>query len=98
MSKIYNVTGFSDRVNYAAKIISSGMNAWRTFDTCFEMGDGPFVATAIYRRGLKNEKISANIWRYLDKEYFFNTTYPKTKDIKNLKQAAIQTAIKEAAA
>ena len=90
MSKIYTIEGFSERVNYASKVIACGGYQSRSLDTCLEMGDGNYVATAIYRRSLKNEKIASNIWKYLDKDYFFNTTYPRTKDVKNLKQEAIK--------
>lgn len=69
---VYKASAFEDRVNYAASVISKGvlvMNA-RHFDTCFEMGDGDYVAAALIRRTEKNPntKLAANLFRFIGED------------------------------
>ena len=71
---------FQDRVNYAARVISTGRNTSRAFDNCFENHDGDEVATIVYRRSLNNPKLRANIWRYLSKE----TVMPAVKRLSHI--------------
>lgn len=61
---------FEDRVNFAARFISSGRRTNRAFDGCFECWDGDAVVTALYRRARlrPDTKIAQNIWRYIDRE------------------------------
>ncbi len=54
-----------DRINFAASYISQGRNTSRTFDTCFEMGDGDAVYAGLLRRAKKNPRLAANIRQYL---------------------------------
>lgn len=56
---------FAGRVNYAAKVISEGRGQTRTFESCLEMFDGKEVGVALFRRSLKNQKLAANLTRYL---------------------------------
>jgi len=66
---VYQSDNFAGRVNLAASYISKGRNTSRTFDTCFEMGDGDAVATALVRRAKKNPggKLALNLYRYISK-------------------------------
>lgn len=61
---------FQARVKMAASYISGGRPASRSFDDCFEMGDGDYVVTALYRRTQVNPstKMAANVWKYLCQE------------------------------
>jgi hypothetical protein len=54
-----------DRINFAVSYIVQGRQTTRTFDTCFEMGDGDAVYAGIMRRAAKNPKLAANVGRYL---------------------------------
>ncbi len=60
---------FQARVNLAAAYISAGRPHSRAFDDCFEMHDGDFVATALWRRVQKrpNTNLAMNIHKYLGK-------------------------------
>ncbi len=76
---VYNPESFAARVNFAAKVIASGANTTRRFDTCFEMFDGDAVCVALYRRSLKNPKLAANLHRYISFEQW---EIDKLKDVK----------------
>ncbi len=65
---VYIPESFAARVNFAARVIASGANTTRRFDTCFEMFDGDTVCVALYRRSLKNPKLAANLRRYVSFE------------------------------
>ena len=54
-----------DRINFVCSYISQGRQTTRTFDTCFEMGDGDAVYSGVMRRAEKNPKLAANVGRYL---------------------------------
>ncbi|MGH7086047.1 MAG: hypothetical protein ACREFN_13765 [Acetobacteraceae bacterium] len=68
MSRLNDPKNFSGRVAYAAATIAAGRQTSHTFDNCFENHDGDEVSTVVYRRSIRNPKIAANIWRYLDRE------------------------------
>ena len=68
MPSIHDEQGFSQRVNYAVARIVSNKPTTRGFDTCFEMGDGDFVAVAVYRRSLNNPKLAQNLFNFLGKD------------------------------
>ena len=57
-----------DRINYAIRVISRNGECSRKFDTCFEMGDGDLVAAEIVRRSKKNQRLAANLPKYLAKD------------------------------
>ena len=57
---VYDRGAFMERVNYAAQCLVRGTNS-RTMDTCFEMGDGDLVVTALVRRSRRNPKLRASI-------------------------------------
>ena len=65
---------FCARVDFAARVISSGRNTTRAFDYCFECNDGDAVAVALYRRTRKRPetKLARNLWRYISR----NTVVP----------------------
>lgn len=58
---------FTYRVNYAADVIASARRTSREFDNCFENGDGNQVVAALVQRAQKNERLAANLWRYIAK-------------------------------
>lgn len=64
MPSVYDETNFIGRVNYAAHCLvrRSGIGS-RHFDTCFEMGDGDAVVTALIRRADKNPRLREAILR-----------------------------------
>jgi hypothetical protein len=49
------------RINYAARCIVSGHTGSRAFDTCFEMGDGDEVVSALVRRAKKNQRLASRL-------------------------------------
>ncbi len=53
------------RVNFVCAYILRGRQTTRTFDGCFEMGDGDMVAAKVYRRALRNPRLMAALPRYL---------------------------------
>jgi hypothetical protein len=57
-----------DRVNYAVRLISRNGQTSRKFDACFEMGDGNSVAAEIVSRSKTNERLAANLPKYLGKD------------------------------
>ena len=57
-----------DRVNYAIRTISRNEKTSRKFDSCFEMGDGDLVAAEIVSRSKRNERLAANLPKYLGKD------------------------------
>lgn len=59
------IDDFQGRVDYAASVIAAGRSTSRAFDGCFENYDGDAVAAALVRRSQGNERLSANLWRYL---------------------------------
>jgi len=65
MSRLNDPENFRGRVNYAAKVIAYGHRPTRAFDNCFENWDGDEVATVIVRRARKNQRLAANLHRYL---------------------------------
>ena len=65
MPSVYDTENFAGRVNLAATVIASGGRPSRSFDTCFEMHDGDAVAAALVRRSLNNERLAANLFRYI---------------------------------
>jgi hypothetical protein len=69
-SAVYQSDNFDGRVNLAANYISQGRNTSRTFDSCFEMGDGSAVALALVARARAKPdgRLSQNLWRYLSKD------------------------------
>lgn len=66
MSRLNDPENFRGRVNYAAKVIAYGRSPTRAFDNCFENWDGDEVATVIVRRARKNQRLAANLHRYLN--------------------------------
>lgn len=58
---------FLGRVRYAMEVISAGRQTSRTFDSCFENGDGDEVAALVYRHSLRRPRLAANLWRYLSR-------------------------------
>ena len=54
-----------DRINFAVSYIVQGRNTSRTFDTCFEMGDGDAVFAGVMRRAKNNQRLAENVGRYL---------------------------------
>ncbi|CAM5291564.1 hypothetical protein ATER59S_00549 [Aquamicrobium terrae] len=65
MSRLNDPENFRGRVNYAAKVIAYGHRPTHAFDNCFENWDGDEVATVIVRRARKNQRLAANLHRYL---------------------------------
>ena len=65
MSRLNDPENFRGRVNFAAKVIAYGHRPTRAFDNCFENWDGDEVATVIVRRARKNQRLAANLHRYL---------------------------------
>lgn len=65
MSRLNEPENFRGRVNYAARVIAYGHRPTRAFDNCFENWDGDEVATVIVRRARKNQRLAANLHRYL---------------------------------
>lgn len=59
---VYQREAFEARVSYAAKCFMLGISS-RSFDTCFEMGDGDLVVTALVRRAMKNPRLKEKIGR-----------------------------------
>lgn len=68
MSILNKPENFVGRVDYVASIISRGEGTGRGFDGCFENYDGDAVAAALVRRAEKNQRLHANIFRYIDRQ------------------------------
>lgn len=68
MSSLNKPENFAGRVRYAAYVISQGKNSTRALDNCFENHDGDAVAAALVRRAEKNEKLRANLFRYINRQ------------------------------
>jgi hypothetical protein len=68
MSALNNPDNFAGRVNYAASVITQGRNTSRSFDNCFENYDGDAVAAALVRRAANNERLAANLYRYINEQ------------------------------
>lgn len=68
MRDVYDPKQQDYRVEFAVRVILSGTNTTRRFDTCFEMNDGKQVAARIYRRALKNPRLMAALPKYLNIE------------------------------
>ncbi len=49
----------------AARVIESGQRTTRAFDTCFEMGDGAAVVTALIRRSEKRPELARRLPEYI---------------------------------
>lgn len=67
-SDVYDKDQIAYRVKFAVDVMRRGGSTTRTFDTCFEMGDGDEVAANIYARALKNPKLMEAFPKYLDLE------------------------------
>jgi hypothetical protein len=65
MSSLNDPENFAGRVNFAAFIITQGRSTSRAFDNCFENYDGDAVAAALVRRARTNERLAANLFRYI---------------------------------
>lgn len=96
---LYKTSAFEDRVNYAASCIVRGHTNGRHFDTCFEMGDGAYVAAALVRRTVKNpdSMLAAKLFSVVNRDSAMQS-YEATKHLtrKQLKEAAIKTAVNSA--
>ena len=68
MPSLNDPENFAGRVNFAAFIITKGQNTSRSFDNCFENYDGDAVAAALVRRAQKNERLAANLFRYINRD------------------------------
>ena len=68
MSSLNDPENFAGRVNFAAFIIMQGRNTSRAFDNCFENNDGDAVAAALVRRSRTNERLAANLFRYINEQ------------------------------
>lgn len=68
MSSLNEPENFAGRVNFAAFIITQGKPTSRSFDNCFENNDGDAVCAALIRRAQTNERLAANLFRYINKE------------------------------
>lgn len=75
MPSVYNSDNFAGRVALAASYIAKNRSGTRTFDTCFEMGDGDAVVVALYRRTQKrpDSKLAKNLFKVLSP----NTVMPE---------------------
>lgn len=67
MSQVYIEANYTGRVLHASRVIRSGGEADRVFDTCFEMYDGDAVAVALYRISRGDDALRRNIWRYISR-------------------------------
>lgn len=96
MPSVYDEENYQGRINFAAKYIAQGRRTTRHFDTCFEMWDGDFVATALYRRAQKNPKLAAALPRYLNLDSI-KATAEKYKDLSTsgLAKAAAEERAKQ---
>lgn len=65
MPSLNDPENFAGRVNFAAFVITQGRRTSRSFDNCFENYDGDAVAAALVRRARKNERLAANLFRYI---------------------------------
>ncbi|MFO0958236.1 MAG: hypothetical protein U0800_12555 [Isosphaeraceae bacterium] len=68
MSVLNKPENFAGRVRHAASVISLGKGTGRAFDGCFENYDGDAVAAALMRRAEKNERLRANLFRYINQQ------------------------------
>lgn len=68
MSSLNDPENFAGRVNFAAFIITQGRQTSRSFDNCFENNDGDAVAAALVRRARTNERLAANLFRYISEQ------------------------------
>lgn len=83
MHDVYDPKQRAYRIQYAQQCIMRGMESTtRTFDTCFEMGDGHEVALALLRRGLKNEKLREAMYRsrIVGIDQWLNVAHPEFRD------------------
>ena len=97
MPKTNERDAFSYRVNFAARVISSGANTTRSFDNCFENYDGDAVAVAVYRRSRRNPKLRRNLWRYIGRSTVVPVAFAErrrsTRDLANWAAELRATAI-----
>ena len=76
MPSVYDESNFTGRVNYAAQCLVRRVGIGsRHFDTCFEMGDGDAVVTALQRRAEKNTRLKEAIMREFNS---YNGGFPKS--------------------
>ena len=54
-TKIYDIYGFTARLQFLTRAINDGREPTRNFDTCMEMGDGDYIAAALYRKAQKSK-------------------------------------------
>lgn len=70
-SSVYDSAALDFRIATAARIILSGgpgeRNS-RTFDTCFEMGDGDQVVRALVKRSTKNDRLRDALPRFINND------------------------------
>jgi len=65
MFRVYDPAAFRYRVDYAARCLIQGRTHTRTFDSCFEMGDGDEVVAALMQRALHNPRLDQAIRQWL---------------------------------
>jgi hypothetical protein len=68
MSATNRPDNFAGRVNYAAQVIANKRGTSRAFDNCFENYDGDEVLAALVLRSQCNERLAANLPRYINAE------------------------------
>lgn len=77
MKNVYDPAQQSYRVDFACRVILSGAETTRLFNTCLEMGDDVAVAARIYKRALKNPRLMAALPKYIDLD-FCKESYSKS--------------------
>ncbi|SMC08090.1 hypothetical protein SAMN00768000_3643 [Sulfobacillus thermosulfidooxidans DSM 9293] len=65
MLRVTDPAQFRYRVAYAARCLMHGRTHTRTFDTCFEMGDGAEVVAALMHRAARNPRLLHAIHQWL---------------------------------
>lgn len=87
---VYDENAFSQRVAYAKRCILAGTTEGRSFDTCFEMGDGSFVMVRLWQEAIKNPVLAERLKGYgTDKARFYFTVYSHKKPAEIGRLAAI---------
>lgn len=93
MPSLNDPENFVGRVNFAAFVITQGRRTSRGFDNCFENYDGDAVAAALVRRARKNERLAANLFRYINRE----SATEAAERLEGQKLATAARAMREAA-
>lgn len=70
MFRVYDPAQFRYRVSFAARCLIQGRTHTRTFDTCFEMGDGNEVVATLMQRALRNPRLDQALRAWLTPEGF----------------------------